>query len=264
MKTPVRHALVLTLTLALMTAHPCAGQTLETETARLLPHGTAEGGAGFEIQTSGEGVESAIPLVINYGATDNLEIVVEPVPYTSIRPKVGPHALGSGDLEVTLQYRPYNNVRSGLALALGAEVKVPTARNDLIGTGATDYTGYLIASKRFGPLDVHANLGYTLVGQPSGLDVTLNNIVSFAAAAEVHPTSRTELFAEVLGSTAALPEGTGEGEGTTVIPEISGGELVGTLGAGYTIVPGVLAFFSASLDNNRAVLLHPGLTIRLR
>ncbi len=262
MGSPARFSLLFALAFTL--GRPCAAQTLETETARLLSHGAVEGGAGFELQTSGEGVESAIPLLINYGVTDDLELVVEPVPYTSIRPKVGPHALGRGDLEITLQYRPYNDVWRGLAFALGTEVKVPTARNDLIGTGATDYTGYLIASKRFGRFDTHANLGYTLVGQPAGLDIGLNDIFSFAMATELHPSPRAELFAELLGSTAALPEGSGEGEGTTVIPEVSGGELVGTVGAGYDILPGVLAFFSVSVDNNQAVLLHPGLTMRLR
>ena len=246
-----------------MTAHPSVAQTLETETARLLPQGAAEGGAGFEVQTSGEGTEAAFPLLINYGVTDDLELVVEPIPYTSIRPKLGPHARGAGDLEVTLQYRPYNDVRRGLAFALGAEVKLPTAKSDLIGTGATDYTGYLIASKRLGRFDTHANIGYTLVGQPAGIDVNLNDIVSFALATELHPSTRTELFAELLGSTAALPEGSGEGEGTTVIPEISGGEFVGTVGAGYDILPGVLAFFSVSYDNNQAVLWHPGVTLHL-
>ena len=54
------------------------------------------------------------------------------------------------------------------ALAVAGEVKVPTSRNTLIGTGEVDYTPYLIASKRFGNFDVHANVGYALLGEPPG------------------------------------------------------------------------------------------------
>ena len=52
------------------------------------------------------------------------------------------------------------------------EVKVPTARNELIGTRKTDYAVYGIATRRFGPdgrFDAHANVSYTLVGRPRGV-----------------------------------------------------------------------------------------------
>ncbi len=130
-------------------------------------------GNAYELQTSSEGTEAAIPMAIEYGVRDNLALLIEPVPYTAIRPKVGRHAMGLGDVEATLTYRFGQEHGSVPALALAAEVKIPTARNALIGSREPDYTGYLIASKRSGRFDTHANVAYTVVGGPDA--VRLNN-----------------------------------------------------------------------------------------
>lgn len=79
-----------------------AQQPLETETARPPKKGTVEVQTTFEFQTSKEGTERAVPLAFEYGITDRLSLLVEPVFYTAIRPKQGQQATGPGDLEVTL------------------------------------------------------------------------------------------------------------------------------------------------------------------
>src|SRR5712675_3082403 len=81
----------------------CA-QVLETETARPLQKGVLEIGAGYEFQHSREGDEVAIPLAFELGLTNRLGLLVEPVPYTAIRPKAGQSATGFGDLEITASY----------------------------------------------------------------------------------------------------------------------------------------------------------------
>src|SRR5258706_10849067 len=101
-------------------------------------------GSGFEYQTASEGAEAAVPILAEYGLTDNLELVMEPVPYTAIRPKTGRRTAGAGDFEITLAYRFAQEGRRLPALALAAEVKLPTARDTLIGTRETDYTAYFI------------------------------------------------------------------------------------------------------------------------
>ena len=68
----------------------CPAQVLETETARLRLKGAVQLGGNFEYQTSSEGRESAVPFIFEYGITDRLELVVEPVAGTRIRPKRGP------------------------------------------------------------------------------------------------------------------------------------------------------------------------------
>src|SRR5258707_7701817 len=81
-----------------------AQQSLETETARTLPAGRVVIGQNLEFQTSGDGTELALPFSAEVGITNRFEFLVEPVPYTTIRPAAGTRATGWGDLEVTLTY----------------------------------------------------------------------------------------------------------------------------------------------------------------
>jgi hypothetical protein len=126
-----------------------------------------------------------------YGLTDRLEVLLEPVFYTSIQPTEGPGARGVGDLEATLTAVVRAETRRTPALATAFEVKIPTTHDPLIGTGKTDYTGYLIASKRMGRVDAHANFGYSMLGRPAGVD--LNNIFNYAGAAEWTLSRRLDL-----------------------------------------------------------------------
>ena len=246
--------------LALLPATPAAyAQTLETETARLLPKRVLEVGGSFEYQTASEGRERAIPLILEYGLADRLELALEPVPYTAIRPNAGQRASGPGDLEVTLTQLLIREEGTRPAFAIAAELKVPTASNRLIGTGKPDYTGYLILSKRLGAIDSHVNLGYTVPGSPTG--ATLSNYVHGAAAMVYRLRPRTDLFAEVLGQTAASPEGEGD-TGAGPVPEAGGAELVGTLGVARKVTRATLLFGSLSYDNNSAFLIRTGFTIR--
>ena len=249
-------------------ASGAAAQTLETETARLLPkHALAVGGA-FESQTGGGGDERAVPFIIEYGITDRLELAVEPVPYTAIFPEGGARARGAGDLEGTLSVRLRTESRGAPALAFAAEVKVPTAKNALIGTGRADYTGWAIASKQFGRFDTHANVAYTLTGSPRG--IKLNNTWTGALAGVFRPNAGYELFAETMATTAATSAEGGDGvvapvTGTPSVipPEAAGAQLFGSVGAGKYLLPEFLLFGSVSYDNTNATLLRVGMTLRL-
>ena len=232
---------------------------LETETARLRLKGAMQAGSNFEYQSSAEGSESAVPLVLEYGVTDRLEVTLEPVFGTRIRPNTGPQASGAGDLELTTTFLAH---REGTwpAIAFAGEVKFPTAKNTLIGTGQTDLAGFVIASKRFGRVDTHLNLSYTFVGQPAG--TSLGNTVggSLAAMATISP--RFRVYGEVLASTST---GGGEGDttlGTPVVPEAAGQELVGTIGLGVYVHPKWFLSLSVSYDNLHAILWRPGITFR--
>lgn len=239
-----------------------ASQPLETETARLLPRGVFRIEQTSEFQTSSEGTERAFPFAFTYGITDRTEILVEPVVGTSIRPKNGPGASGAGDLEITLTHRFIDETPSFPAFALAAEVKLPTARNDQIGTGKTDYTVYAIASKRIGRLDTHVNLGYTIVGEPAG--ISLNNILNYAWAEEYHATPRFDIVGEITGNTSATggPEG-GEGGGSAPAPpEVATSETAFMIGARYYVRHNLALAFGVAFDNNHTVLFRPGITYR--
>lgn len=240
----------------------CHAQMLETETARPLRRGQCELSTAVEIQSSGEGVERAVPFAVEYGVRDRLTLLLEPVVYTAIRPNTGSGATGPGDLELTVIYLLGMESHSAPALAVAGEIKFPTAQNTLIGTGETDYTAYLIASKRLGRLDVHANVGYSILGTPSG--TSINNIVSGAFALEYFASQEIELFGEVLGNTSASPEGGSESANPAnpTAAEVTGGEFVGTLGVGARPWPSLFISLGVSYDNNQAVQFRPGITYR--
>ena len=251
-------ALSLIATFALVTsASPVlAQQPLETETARLPVQGMLLFGSTYEFQTSTQGTEHALPFTFEYGVADRLALLVEPVLLTSIRPKVGRKATGVGDLEATLQYLARDETHSVPALALAAEIKFPTARDTLIGTRHTDFTPYLIASKRFGRFDTHANIGYSFVGKPR--NVAVQNTLNFALAVEDHVTGRFDLMAEILATTAAGTSGVPEGSSS---PEIAGAEQVGMVGFRYAVHSRAWISLGVTYDNSNALLFRPGLTL---
>jgi hypothetical protein len=238
-----------------------ASQPLETETARLLPAGVVKLEGTLEAQTSKEGRERAFPLVIEYGLTDRTELMVEPVFGTAIRPKAGPRATGPGDLEVTLTHLLRPESSGSPALAVAGELKLPTARNRLIGTGKTDYTVWGIASKRIARLDVHGNIGYTVVGRPAGS--RLSNIVNYALAEEFHTSPKLDVVSEFVGNTSA----TGDKSETAptanpTTPELAGAENSLLLGVRYHATPTLFFSLGVSYDNNHALLVRPGVTYR--
>ena len=134
MQTPSRIACMLALW-TLAAARPVlAGQPLETETARLIPAHSFEVESGFEMQSSSFGHETAVPLAFGYGITDRLELLVEPVPYTSIHDPAGVRAQGQGDLEITLTSRVHPEGPRAPALAIAGEIKLPVAESPIIGS----------------------------------------------------------------------------------------------------------------------------------
>ena len=241
---------------------PCSlgAQILETETARPLRAGQVEAGVGYEFQHSREGNEIAIPLAFELGLSNRLGLLVEPVPYTAIRPRAGISATGPGDLEITMSYLLRRESARFPAIAFAAEEKIPTARNNLIGTGKADHTAYMIASKLLGRFDTHLNAGYTVVGSPKGQ--TLQNRIMGALATEFALTQSTILYGEVLASTAA---GGGEGvpaaPGATPVPEASGDEIFGTIGIAHSFVRGSRFSLGITRDNVNAILIRPGITL---
>lgn len=272
--------LVAILVIAALCTSARADLALETETARLLPPGRFQLGGAFEYQKSPDGQEFAAPLAVEFGVIDRLEMLIEPVAFTSIQPNGGSPGNGLGDTEATLTYlvldeRPYIP-----ALAIAGEVKVPSASNRQIGSGEFDYRVYGVASKRFGDVDVHFNLGYTITGEPSGAKT--RNPIDLELAAEwfVHP--KFDLFAEVTyvgsslrssvaaGETAnvivrrsgavipAVAAPTGAPGSGTITSELAGEEIVGSVGVRYHVNPRVDVFGSFSYDNNDAKLFRTG------
>jgi hypothetical protein len=232
-----------------------AGQPLETETARLPLQGHGNFQLVFEYQSSADGKESAFPLAFELGITDRLEIAVEPVVFTSIRPRIGPRARGFGDTEVTLTYLLSRESAGLPAFAIAGEVKFPTTHDPLIGTGGTDFRVIGIASKRLGRVDVHANLGYTFVGGHGGAH--FGNVFDYALAAECEVAPRLTLMTEILGTLASGNEAL-----AGPAQEAAGNSVTGLIGAEYRPSPWLGLALGMTYDNNHAWLVRPAATIR--
>ena len=251
--------LLLVVLMAARASLAVAGQPLETESTRLLRAHQFEVEAGFEHQAAEGGSETAVPWAIGYGIRNDLELLVEPVLYDRITDGSGSAARSVGDLEATLTYR-FAQERAGRpALALALEAKLPTAKSPRIGTGQPDYTIWAIASKGAGQWDVHADLGYTLVGRPAGVEV--QDVVNYGFATEWKVTRVVELVGELYGASAALAGvgSAGENSGT---PELGGADLVTAIGARLTTASGWTPSLGVSVDRQGAVTIHPGMSRR--
>ena len=183
-----------------------------------------------------------------------MEILLEPILYTAILPNTVKSTLGFGDLEVTLNYRLYTQTGALPSFALAGEVKFPTARKNLIGTGEFDYTGYLIASKSFSQCMLHANLGYAMVGQPTGQN--LSDLISYFVAVEQSASKALQFLGEFYGNFA-----TGEAAGaeSASAPESEGGNFVGMVGMRYFLMLTTAITLGVSYDNSNALQIAPGL-----
>ena len=242
-----------------------AGQPLETESARVLPARAREFAAAIELQTASEGKEFAVPLIFDYGLTDRLELSLEPVLYTNIMPDVGARASGMGDFEATLKWAALPEETHRPALAFGAELKIPTAKNRLIGTGQADYRGFVAISRRISAWEWHANAGYTVIGKPAGLPVS--DVFDYAVAGEYHASPGLDWVAEITGHTSA----TGEAADGTIVaasvenplaPELAGSEAIAMLGARYAWRKGAALTLGITYDNNNALSIRPGFSVR--
>ena len=92
---------------------------------------------------------------------------------------------------------------NGFSLTGSVAVKVPTAdEEEGLGTGETDYGGFLAVRKRIGPNRLTLSAGYIKVGSPSGAD--LNDVYVYDVR-YARMFTRTELSAWYEGRRALIP-----------------------------------------------------------
>ena len=146
---------------------------LETEDALPFAAGQVELSGSLEHQISKEGTETALPLALEYGLSKRFTFLVEPVVFTNIHSKSGNNVTGFGDLEMTLFFNLLKETKSFPAITFSGEIKLPTAKDSLIGTGKTDFTPFFIASKTLGKFYTSINFSYTFLGKPSPITFSI-------------------------------------------------------------------------------------------
>jgi 3-phytase len=236
---------------------------LESETAHLAERGAVKLEVGFEREHEIDRSESKALFGLEYAASDRLQLRLEPIVYSEIKQTSGAQASGIGDLEVSATLVALSETGPIPGVAFAAEVKLPTARNQNLGTGRADYTGDVILSKRVAGLYTHLNLGYTVVGKPPGADV--RNVFGFALAAE-RRLERFDVGGEVIGHTGVLRRAGSEAwlASGVVRPELAGEQFAATLGARFHVNDKLVLSLGASYEHDRAFEIEPGVAVRMR
>ena len=169
---------------------PVAPGQLEIELG--FYHGLPNGGAR----------DQKWPIVTTtYGVLDRLEFGLAIQRINQDVPRAAP-SRGFEDLHINAKYKFFDETEGFPALAAAMDVKLPTAnRSKGLSTGKADETFLLIATKSLAPLALHANLGYTIVGNVTGAQ--LRNRLRGGSAMEWALDSQWSMVGEVTGASRA-------------------------------------------------------------
>lgn len=133
-------------------------------------------------------------------ASDRLQLLVEAVLYERTEPDSGRVASGLGDTELTVSWIALKEKGMFPPVVLAAKVKLPTARNDEIGTGRADYSGLLVLGKELGELELNVEAEYATFGSPSGK--SLKDQFIYTLGAEYGLNDYLAVYTEVFGNSA--------------------------------------------------------------
>lgn len=192
-------------------------------------------GSAFEYQSDSEQTEYGFPVLLEWSLNPILSMTAEPV-FIAITSTDGESVTGFDDLETTLSLELITERRTRPSFALEGGIKWPTATDEEIGTGLTDYSLGLILGKELVPAELGFNAVYSHVGVPDTGQV--QNTVQFSVATEWHLTPSLDLTCELLttqgiGSLRGVAEPADPlGVGLNV-PGAGAGEFEATLGLAH-------------------------------
>jgi hypothetical protein len=187
---PSSHLAALAVAILLLATGPAGAQTLrplETETAAVLPSGTTQislGTSYFRNRRYPHFTPSGFLDSQDFFTAPELEVRVGAGDWVEFQLRYELRAIdenrsdgtdsnqfGGGDAEIFTKIR---FLREGDRIpAIGAMfgIKLPNAsRDDRLGTDETDFEVQLMASKDFGPVAAHFNVGLQILGNPGPLD----------------------------------------------------------------------------------------------
>lgn len=206
---------------------------LVTEQAETLPSGTAEAALGiayfkderFPPFTPPGALRSQhlvelprLGFQIGAGAWAEIQVSYETL-YLDERATTGQtnHQFGSGDVRIATKVRLIHERERFPAIGLRFGTKLPNAnRDDRLGTDDTDFGADVLASKDFGPVVAHLNMGLLLLGNSgptigTGFDAGgQDDLFDYAVALTSPPLGRVQpgaftlrLMGEVAGQTGS-------------------------------------------------------------
>lgn len=232
--------------------------------------------SSLEMERDEEGTTWTIGGAIKYTPEElpRLNLALEPVLWEWDEPKDGPGAEGVGDADVTASYLVRPSDGSWPAVVVAGRVKVPTASDREIGTGAFDGAALLIIGREIGDLDVNLALEYATFGQPDlesadSIDAVAESDESEDGALE-EPTAPEEDANLIDQFLYTLSFDYGMTEHFSVYTELFGntkptrsGKASNAVGAGVEydvdIAEGATLFIQAGMDTDRLITAKIGL-----
>ena len=176
-----------------------AYRPFSTEDAGVAGKGVAQFEVSWDyLKWKNKDKENVFLFVPIYGITENIELSVE-IPYLFHSPAEGDRVDGIGDINLVGKYLLINEGEKNPAFALKGVVKLNTGDYDKgLGSGDRDFSVFAVASKGFGNLTAHAQLGYTWVGDKR--DENLRNIYLYGLALDYGITETFHLVGEINGN----------------------------------------------------------------
>lgn len=198
---------VLSVLVLLAIARPAAAyRPFITEDAGVAGRGVLQAEANWEsLKWKSGDVDQVFTLVGPiYGVSERLELSVE-TPFVVHHAKGGATTGGGGDVSLVAKLLLVEEKPPFPAVALKAVSKLATGDYDRgLGTGDEDYSLVVAASEALGPLQLHAQFGYTWVGD--GKDATLRDIATYGAAIDCGITEGLNAIGEVFGNQNTAPD----------------------------------------------------------
>jgi hypothetical protein len=170
-----------------------------TEDAGVAGKGVAQLETSWDyLNWRGGDVDNAFLLVPIYGVTERLEMSLE-IPYLLHNPDTGSNVDGIGDLNVVGKYLIFEEKDMWPAFAFKGAIKTNSGSSSKgLGTGDLDYSLVAVASKTLGRFTLHANFGYTFVGDDGNANIGDTYLYGFAA--DYAMTEAFHLVSEIAGN----------------------------------------------------------------
>ncbi|MBN2384753.1 OmpA family protein [bacterium] len=117
---------------------------------------------------------------------------------------------GFGDVHIGLKFNILNSLEKAVGLGVAAFAKLPTADDEKgLGTGETDYGLVLALTKTLAQMSVHANVGYTVMGEPDEVD-DWQNVVNYGVGVnfpnDAHDSNFLQFIGELSGGQDPNPD----------------------------------------------------------
>lgn len=179
--------------------NPCyAGRPLTTEDAGVADKGDfqLEVAADYTEQDNNDKNYLLIFTPI-YGITETMELSIE-APYIFIRPEKGHNGQGFSDINVVLKTLIIPERGTNPAFLLKTQIKLSNGDDGKgLGSGDEDVGLVAVISKVLEPFIIHANAGYTFVGEKT--DDSLKDYMLYGIACEYYLNGKVRIAGELYG-----------------------------------------------------------------